>query len=675
MEVFTYIVSKGGAGMGDFKITEYNTIIIGSGVAGLNCALHLVIEGLSPDKIAIVTDQLGGGTSFNAGSDKQTYYKLSTIGNNPDSPYLMAKDFYNGGAMQGDIALIEATNSIREFYHLVNLGVEFPYDKYGAYVGYKTDNDPRQRATSIGPYTSQVMGKCLLNEVKENQIQIYDNHYVLKLIINRLCTPNEVMGIICFKIDIKCNSLQDFEKNLRIFKAGNVILATGGPAIIYKDSVYPSSQTGTTSLAIEAGCKFQNLTESQFGLASLKFRWNLSGSYQQAIPRYFSINESGREIEFLAELFPSFKELSNAIFLKGYQWPFNASRIKDWGSSLVDLAVFYQKNMLNRRVFLDFRRNPKEFDFHKLSKEASSYLENCNALRSTPFERLKSINEDAIRLYKENGIDLSNDPIEIGVCNQHLNGGISGNIWWETNILHLFAIGEINGSHGIYRPGGSALNSGQVGGLRAAQKIARSKYSEICVENEIFQSNSKFDTNSLLLEVETALKKKKEIIKPASILANIRETMNNFGSIVRPYEGLNVYIKNVQSTIPKYQDIVSIVDNNDFLEYFRVKDALITHFIFLKAIEDYYIHGGVSRGSFLILRENGRDGDIFITPPQPLDKFEFISNEDPLKKSIQVLQLINKKMNVNWIDVRPIPDDIGWFENVWREFKNKLIYD
>ena len=366
--------------------------------------------------------------------------------------------------------------------------------------------------------------------------------------------------------------------------------------------------------------------------------------------------------------------MSNAIFLKGYQWPFNASRIKDWGSSLVDLAVYYQKNILNRQVFLDFRCNPKDFDFNKLSTEARTYLENCNALGTTPFERLRSMNEDAISLYKENGINLSNDPLEIGVCNQHLNGGISGNIWWETNILHLFAIGEINGSHGIHRPGGAALNSGQVGGLRVAQKIARSKYGEMSFENE-FQSNAKFDMNSLLIEVKTALKKKKEVIKPASILTNVRETMDKFGSIVRPYEGLNEYIKNVQSAIPKYSEIVSIVDNNDFLDYFRVKDALITHFIFLKAIEDYHIHEGVSRGSFLILKEKRRSGNILITPPKPLDKFEYISNDDFLKKNIQVLQVINEKINVNWIDVRPIPDDIGWFENVWREFKDKSIYD
>ncbi|MGM0680565.1 MAG: preprotein translocase subunit YajC, partial [Pseudomonadota bacterium] len=32
------------------------------------------------------------------------------------------------------------------------------------------------------------------------------------------------------------------------------------------------------------------------------------------------------------------------------------------------------------------------------------------------------------------------------------NGGLAGNIWWESeNIRHLFPVGEVNGSHGVYR--------------------------------------------------------------------------------------------------------------------------------------------------------------------------------------------------------------------------------
>ena len=50
----------------------------------------------------------------------------------------------------------------------------------------------------------------------------------------------------------------------------------------------------------------QNLTESQYGLASVKFRWNLSGTYQQVLPRYYSTAADGSdEREFLSDYFPT----------------------------------------------------------------------------------------------------------------------------------------------------------------------------------------------------------------------------------------------------------------------------------------------------------------------------------------------------------------------------------
>lgn len=110
-----------------FPFYSINTLIIGSGAAALNAALHLFRNG--QEDIAVATDNFGGGTSNNAGSDKQTYYKLSLSGDLPDSPYKMAKDLFNGGCMHGDIALCEAQNSVPTFFHLVSLGVPFPHDR------------------------------------------------------------------------------------------------------------------------------------------------------------------------------------------------------------------------------------------------------------------------------------------------------------------------------------------------------------------------------------------------------------------------------------------------------------------------------------------------------------------------------------------------------------------
>ena len=104
-----------------------NTLIIGSGAAALNAAVNLFEYG--QEDIAIATDNWGGGTSNNAGSDKQTYYKLSLSGGIPDSPLEMARDLFNGGCMHGDIALCEAQNSAQAFFHLASLGVPFPHDR------------------------------------------------------------------------------------------------------------------------------------------------------------------------------------------------------------------------------------------------------------------------------------------------------------------------------------------------------------------------------------------------------------------------------------------------------------------------------------------------------------------------------------------------------------------
>lgn len=100
------------------------------------------------------------------------------------------------------------------------------------------------------------------------------------------------------------------------------------------------------------------------------------------------------------------------------------------------------------------------------------------------------MNQPAIKLYKDNGIDLEKEPLEIAVCAQHNNGGLAGDLWWESNLKGFFPVGEVNGTHGIYRPGGSALNSGQVGSLRAAQYITNQR-KDSPLKTEDFMAKSK----------------------------------------------------------------------------------------------------------------------------------------------------------------------------------------
>ncbi|MFX1499806.1 MAG: FAD-binding protein [Promethearchaeota archaeon] len=665
-----------------FELHEYNSIIIGSGAAGLNCALHLVLEGIAPEEIAIITESLGGGTSFNAGSDKQTYYKMSIYGDTSDSPYELAKDLCAGGSMHGDIALIEASNSLREFFHLIQLGVPFPYDEYGGFVGYKTDNDPKQRATSIGPFTSQKMGECLLKAVNEKNIPIYDKNYAMKILVDESTKVPEAIGLIC----VDCNELSD-EKNidtllssLKIFKARNIIIATGGPAFLYKNSVYPKSQKGTTGLAIEVGCKLQNLTESQFGIASTKFRWNVSGSYQQVIPRYFSLDETNTEREFLNDLFPSFTELSKAVFLKGYQWPFNSTLIEGYGSSLIDLAVYHETIALKRRVFLDYTKNPVGYDFNKLHPIAKEFLNKSNAIADYPIDRLKILNEQAIRLYREQGIDISSEPLEIAVCNQHLNGGITCDHWWEsTSIKHLFAIGEINGSHGIHRPGGAALNAGQVGGLRVALKIAYSNYVNQQVNQKIFLDIIKKELLNIKAKWNKLLKNNTSMSEDISTIKNLLNQVQNrmckYATIIRPLKGLETEISIIQNQLNQIDELIKLERNMDIIEYLRLRDSLLTQFFFFNAIFDYHLSNGRSRGAYLIIREKLLDSlsEMYILPPSYLKEYKFIHNNLDLSNKIQTLQWKDGQVLIKWEYTRQIPTNFGWFENVWKKFNQKYL--
>ena len=429
------------------------TVVVGSGCAGLNAADTLAA--LGERDVAVVTENLLSGTSRNTGSDKQTYYKLSLAGDDPDSVGDMAKTLLRSD-VNGDTALCEAANSARCFMKLAALGVPFPVNEFGEYVGYQTDHDVRKRATSAGPLTSRYMTEALERSVKARGVEILE-----PLLACRILTDEQgVTGLLC--LDMR-------ERDWVWIHCAHVVLCTGGPAMIYLNSVYPESQRGMSGMAFEAGAAGANLDCWQYGLASVQFRWNVSGSYQQALPRYVSVDRDGREREFLADVLGK-TEAVDRVFLKGYQWPFDPRKVK--GSSMVDLLVQAEEDA-GRRVYMDYLHNPVGYDFSALPREARDYLKNCGADRPLPIDRLRAINAPAIKLYRSHGIDLEREMLEVRVCAQHHNGGIAVDADWQTCVPGLYACGEAAGTFGRYRPGGTALNSTQVGSLRVAEHIAR----------------------------------------------------------------------------------------------------------------------------------------------------------------------------------------------------------
>ena len=617
------------------KTRRLNTLVIGSGASGLAAALRLKTLGV--DDVLLLSEGLRNGTSINTGSDKQTYYKLGIYGAEPDSPALLGRTLFDGGSVHGDVALVEAAMSVRCFMNLVNLGVPFPCDEFGQYVGYKTDHDPKRRATSCGPYTSREMCLALIRAVKAAGVEIAEKRNVAELVT----VDGRAAGAVAWNRETK-----EFETYL----AENTVFAVGGPGGLYASSVYPAGHMGAIGLALKIGAKAQNLPESQFGLASTRFRWNVSGTYMQVLPRFVSTAADGvsDEREFLLDHYGDANAMNSMIFLKGYQWPFDVRKVPD-GSSQIDLLVHEETVKKGRRVFLDFRTNTENLDFAALSAEAREYLEKSGACFGTPVERLEKMNPGAIELYRDHNIDLYKEKLEIAVCAQHNNGGLAGNIWYESvNVPHLFPIGEVNGSHGVTRPGGSALNAGQVGGFRAAEFIA-AKYRENTLDFTRAEEAAKQLEADLLRRLSGTRDWRSD-------RRELQERMTAFAGHLRPQQKLD-------EAADAARNLLDAMDREGYPA--ADTDHAITNFhlafsswIYLASIAFQAASGAGSRGSAAVLR-----ADNSVIPENPAFRAQVLGTT-----------VTPQGVRVGWEPCRPFPETDGWFETVWAEFRTGKIY-
>lgn len=664
-------------------ITEhfFNTIVVGAGAAGMNCAKKLYEymdkKGVDnpQDRIAVVTAGLGLGASRMSGSDKQTYYKMGTSPAVADSAESFAESLTAGGCCHGDLALAEGIGSLRGFYNLVEAGVPFPNDPMGTYIGYKTDHDPYERATSAGPKTSRFMSQCLEKIVRRYGINIHDHQEAVEFITTGEGDDKRITGIVT----LNRKDVSDDNYGINVFYCENLVLAAGGPGALYETSVYPLGQTGIHGIAFKAGLAGENITESQFGLASTKFRWNVSGTYMQVVPRIFSTDANGGdEKEFLTDFFPTMSKMATNIFLKGYQWPFDPQRIENLQSSLIDVIVF-NETQKGRRVFMDFLKNPlgndkmDKFAIEDLEDEALDYLKATEAMQSLPIERLEHMNTPAIEIYAENGIDLYKEPLEIGVCAQHNNGGFAIDRWWQSNIKHTFIIGEMAGSHGVKRPGGSALNAGQVGSQRSAEFIVNAYGSDVANAG-----------NKAAAQIESVISKLNSLknsaanLTPDQAVAHIQHTMTVDGGHIRKMKNAEYALKNA---VEFYTDIsqngLKVQISKDMITAVQAQHLAFASIGYLKAIVEFLKAGGGSRGSYLVLTEDGVEVHPDIKDPDTGNCLKFLPENEELRKIVIRIQADTASEDMftsQTVPVRGDPKDRKAFESAWADYREGNIY-
>lgn len=640
----------------NFPVYQCETLIIGTGCAGYNAADTLYDLGCRD--ILMVTEGIQMGTSRNTGSDKQTYYKLSIQSDQEDNVRKMAETLFAGKCVNGDTAFAEAVNSIRCFMKLVNLGVPFPTNEYGEFVGYQTDHAREKRATSAGPLTSKYMTEALEKEVKKKGISIADKILIVELVKNE----QGILGAI----GIDRTRLLEEHAGITFFVADNVIMATGGPASVYKNTVYPPSQKGMSGLAISLGAECANLQEWQYGIASVDFRWNLSGTYQQVLPRYLSIDEDGQEHEFLNDYFENPLDALNFVFQKGYQWPFDSAKLN--GSTVIDLLVYHEEIDLKRKVYLDFRKDPLglENGLEGLSEEAYEYLKKSDALVETPIKRLEKMNPKAIALYQSHQIDLYKEPLRITVAAQHHNGGIAVDKNWESSVPGLYVVGEAAGNFGVYRPGGSALNACQVGALRAAEHISQKKRKTERSSGEVVKRSEFCREDFLRKLLSKSMQNDSEKTDAAKALCKIKREltgeMSACGAQLRNRKQLESLLQKNTVSIQKIDALAEKIGYLSIPLWCKTRNMVITQKALIESMLFSAKYVG-SRGGYLCIEEN-LDFQNSVT----------VMNTEIWQDTSYDNQILyyQKESGCRFENVRKLPITETWFEKVWKDYDDRM---
>ena len=552
------------------------TVVVGSGAAGYNAAC-LLRKGFVDD-LVVITDGKKEGSSRNTGASRQSYYRLSSDG---DSVLEMAKDLFDGGALDGDVALAQASLSTQSFIRLTELGIPFPTSRYGESIGYSTGFDDRNRTTTIGPNTGKYMTDYLEYEANREGVDVLENHHLV-----RICQKHGIVKAIIV-ID-----RETAERKMILTR--NLVLATGGSCGIFSETAAPSGQYGTLGLAMEAGVKCSNLTECQFGIVAIEPRMKMDGILMTALPRFLSIDESGVEHEFLIEAGLSREEIEKLLILKGNEWAFDVRKIES--SSKLDMLVLSEIQK-GRKVYLDYMHSLKDG-----AETPASIIRNENYLLSS--------------YLSDRGSDISRKYIEVTVGAEHFNGGVSVDSWWQSNVEGLFAIGEASSATGIYSPTGSSFNMGQVSARRASSWILEHGIGEWYVDS----MNLEDDVHLVDSIAEHALEGNVDAL---SVLDEVRNIMSSSMGIKRNMDSLKKALLKVDSYLSSFASI-KVDRTSRIWMLFELRNVLLSAKAMLESAMDYMENGGKSRASAMYDGRDVEDGIPLIQEAVMKDgSFEF----------------------------------------------------
>ncbi len=275
------------------QVIEFDTVVIGSGLAGLSAAFHSSKYG----KVAIVTkSQLDISNSYYAQGG------IAAVIDKNDSPSEHLKDTQVAGRGLCDIDAVHVlvNEGPQRVYELIDMGMEFDKKDGGLVLGLEGGHSQRRILHAGGDATGKLVTSFKLKKVLEQPtVTPFENVTAIKLIKQNNC----ITGLHAYDFVTR--------KNI-IFKTKAVIVATGGLSRVFLRSTNPYTATGDgIAMAYEAGAKIADLEFIQFHPTALFVPGREAYLISEAVrgEGAWLLNEKGerfmQNIHPLAELAPA----------------------------------------------------------------------------------------------------------------------------------------------------------------------------------------------------------------------------------------------------------------------------------------------------------------------------------------------------------------------------------
>jgi len=386
-------------------------IIVGSGIAGLVCALSL-----APRRVTLITKTAGmaGGSSFCAKGG------IAAAVGPGDSPHEHAQDTLAAGAGLSDaqVAIGMARDGVTGLHALIDAGVPFDRALDGTLELAREAAHGRARVVHAGgDATGEVLVTSLANRVRESaSIEVLENTIAWDLLIE----DGHARGLITLDADGQWVTR----------RASSVILATGGIGMCWWQTTNPDESTGDgLAMAARAGARLADLEFMQFH--------------------------------------PTALAVDNAC--GGTKLPLLTEALRGAGALLLDASG--QRFMTSEHAKAELA--PRDVVARAIQKRVARgegvYLD----LRPLADAGLNKSFPQAVEAARQAGLDPALDLLPVVPAAHYHMGGVSTDDAGRTSVPGLWACGEVatTGVHGANRLASNSLLEGLVYARRVADDV------------------------------------------------------------------------------------------------------------------------------------------------------------------------------------------------------------